>query len=459
MRFSRLSTVFGILLAAAAPSSTLSAQEAYSENPFVFEVEIPAPEDSAGGIVVHDLDGDSRMDFLVTVPGHIAAYSNQGEKLWILQTDVRVGGSSEREGLPGHNGPGVQAANIDDDDGAEVLFLTQDNVLHVVEGKTGKEKWTATYPAPEGAERWEHLVAANFRGKGDRDLLLQTTNAEGYRVGHFLAAFSLDDLREGKVEPLWQLEGFLTCAHNGARVADLDGDGLDEILGGRILGPDGKAAVEIPLKGHIDSIFVYDVRPELPGLEVVALEEGGGNRVFLYNKHEVLWESHYQNWEPQNAAVGEFDLERSGLEIWCRSRYNEDQKPFVFDSKGEPFHQYEMKDVAPAGWTRSGVEVIHCIDWTGEDRQLAAATERHMKGDLCIFDPISGEFLVTFEAEADRLFVGDVTGDWREELVALVGNELRIHHNEAPNPNPDRPSLWEKPEYRRSKMTWNYYSP
>ena len=431
----------------------------YAANPFTISLDIPATKDSGGGMVVADLDGNSRMDYLITVPGHIAAYANQGEKLWVLQTDLCVGGSSERQGLPGHNGPGVQAFDIDGDNRTEVLFLTRDSVLHVVEGKTGHEKWKVALPAPEGAERWEHLVVTNFRAKGDRDLLLQTTNSKGYRMGRYLSAHSLEDLAGGKTAPLWQRDNFLACAHNGARVADLDGDGRDEVLGGTIVSPEGEILFTIPLKGHIDSIFVRDVRPEIPGLEVVALEEGGGNRVFLYNAKGLLWETHYQHWEPQNAAVGEFDLDRPGLEIWCRSRFNEHQKPFVFDSAGELLSHYEMDNVAPEGWTVAGVEVINCIDWKGKEKQLAAAKERHTEGDVAIFNPVSGKFVARFEDEAGRLYVADVSGDWREELIVLNKNELRIYHNEAENPRPDHPRLWDQPHYRRSKMTWNYYSP
>jgi len=54
----------------------------------------------------------------------------------------------------------------------------------------------------------------------------------------------------------------------------------------------------------------------------------------------------------QNAAVGEFAPDRPGLEVWCRSRYNEHQKPFVFDAKGRLIAHYEMDKVAPKGWTR-----------------------------------------------------------------------------------------------------------
>jgi len=241
--------------------------------------------------------------------------------------------------------------------------------------------------------------------------------------------------------------------------------GRDEVLGGTLVGPDGAFRTIIPLRGHIDSIFAYDVRPDLPGLEVVALEEGGstkdagGNRVFLYNADRLIWETHYQHWEPQNAAVGEFDAARPGLEIWCRSRFNTRQKPWVHDARGALLARYEMDDVAPEGWADEGVEIIYAIDWTGGPTQLAAAKERHTDGDVCVFNPVTGVFVERFQEKAARLYVADVAGDWREEIVVLNGNELHIYHNPAPNPNRDHPRLWAQPHYRKSKLTYNYYSP
>jgi len=118
-----------------------------------------------------------------------------------------------------------------------------------------------------------------------------------------------------------------------------------------------------------------------------------------------------------------------------------------------------MDDVAPEDWTDRGVEVIYTIDWTGRTRQLAAAKERHKSGDVVIFDPLSGKFLYRFKEKADRLYVADVFGDWREELIVLNGNELHIYQNPENNPRPNRPRLWENQHYRRSKMTYNYYNP
>jgi len=55
---------------------------------------------------------------------------------------------------------------------------------------------------------------------------------------------------------------------------------------------------------HIDSLFIYDIRPDLPGLEAVLLEEGPSHVVLLGAKGRI-WRIHHQQQELQNAAVGE----------------------------------------------------------------------------------------------------------------------------------------------------------
>lgn len=445
----------GLLLSASLFVRT--ARRAETIVPRAIPLDFSVPGGSEGGLIAADLDGDGRKDFVVTAPGHIGAYRHDGRRLWHLETDIRVSaGSSESVGLPGHHAPGVQVADVDGDRRAELLYLDQSSTVHVVDARTGKEKRAVPVPHPNGTERWEHLVIANFRGQGERDLLLQTTNAQGYRMGRYLAAYAIEKL-DGP--PLWQTDRYVGCAHNGARVADLDGDGRDEVLGSTIITSDGEVRPIFTHRGHLDSLFVYDVRPDVPGLEVAVLEEGGGNHVFLFNKERLLFQTHHRNQEPQNAAIGEFDPKRPGLEIWCRSRYDTHQKPFVFDSRGALIRQYEMDRVAPDGWTVKGVEVISPIHWTGEETELAAAKERHESGDVGLFEPISGRFVARFPEKADRLYVADVSGDWREEVLVVTGNRLHIYANPARNPRPRQPRLWTRPHYARSKMTWNYYSP
>ncbi|MBN2129277.1 MAG: VCBS repeat-containing protein [Sedimentisphaerales bacterium] len=431
----------------------------YQQNPFVVKLDLPAPQDSAGGMIVADLNADDTMDYLVTVPGHVAAYANDGAKLWVLKTDVIVGGSSESEGLPGHHGPGVAAGDVDGDGRCEVLFLTKDSTLYVVDGKTGRPEAEAKPPCPEQAERWEVAMIADFRGTGaDRDVLLQATNKDGYRTGKFLAAYSIAGLLRGE-EPLWQTDQFTSCAHNGARLADINGDGRDEVLGATIFSATGKLlARAVPDRYHMDSVFVADARPEKPGLEVILLEEGS-NQVQLLGCDGPIWRTHFKKQEPQNAAVGRFRKDSDEIFIWCRSRYNEHQKPFVFDSSGKKVFDYSMDDVAPDGWTASGVEVIHTIDWTGGPEQLACAKERHESGDVCLFEPLTGRFVKRITEKADRLYVADVTSDWREEIIVLNGTELHVYENRDPNPRPAHERLWTDRNYRRLKQCHNYYSP
>jgi hypothetical protein len=340
-----------------------------------------------------------------------------------------------------------------------VVFLTKNSVLHVVDGATGRPEATAKPPVPKGATRWEVAMIADFRrAGGDRDILLQATNTRGYRTGRFLAAYAMDRLLKGG-EPLWETDKFVSCAHNAARLADINGDGRDEVLGATVLSAEGKLLARASkFRGHMDSVFVADVRPEIKGLEVVLLEEGS-NSVQVLGAAGAIWRKDFKRTEPQNAVIGRFKPGSKEVFIWCRSRHNTHQKPFVFDSSGKLVFDYKMDDVAPKGWTTSGVEVIHTIDWTGKPRQLACAKERHRSGDVCIFQPLTGKFVARFPEKADRLYVADVTGDWREEIIVLNGSELHVYSNPAPNPHPKRKRLWTDRNYRRLKQCHNYYSP
>jgi alpha-L-fucosidase 2 len=160
-------------------------------------------EDSAGGLIVADVDNDHKMDYLITAPGHLAVFANDGRELWRKSVDLAVGGQSESQGLPGHHGAGVvAAADVDGDGRTEVVFLTKDSVLHIVDGSTGREKASAKPPIPPGAARWELAMIATFQKEEDRDILLQATNEKGYRMGRFLAAYRIGDLLAGKGAPM-----------------------------------------------------------------------------------------------------------------------------------------------------------------------------------------------------------------------------------------------------------------
>lgn len=415
-------------------------------------------EDTAGGIVVTDLDGDGKPDFLASRRGFVVAVKNNAEVLWLKECAIGVSSQSENNGLPGHNGPGIGAGDLDGDGTVEVIFPMLDGSIQVLNGVTGLEEASLRPPVPDGAARWELAMVADFRGKGDRDVLLQATNKKGYRTGRYLAAYAYEELKKGR-KPLWTRDDYVGCAHNGARLADLDGDGKDEVLGEMVLSHRGKFLARAKkYQGHMDSVFVADVDPKLRGLEIVLLEEGS-NHLQIVGVDGPVWRREFKRQEPQNAAVGRFREGSDEIQIWCRSRYQEHQRPFVFNAKGEKIFDYAMEEVAPEGWTASGVEVIHTIDWTGKRAQLACAKERHRSGDVGVFEPLTGKFVLHLEEVAERLYVADVRGDWREEIIVWRASSLQIYENPAKNPRPKEKRLWENRNYRRLKQCHNYYSP
>ena len=42
---------------------TVLAGQGYESNPFVIKLDIPAPKDSSGGIIIADVNNDEKMDY------------------------------------------------------------------------------------------------------------------------------------------------------------------------------------------------------------------------------------------------------------------------------------------------------------------------------------------------------------------------------------------------------------
>jgi hypothetical protein len=360
----------------------------------------------------------------------------------------------------------------------------------VVRDAAGGRIKHATRPATIGdLSAWEFVAVADFTGHGgDRDVLLQGSCYDTSWTGQFLSAWRFDDLVAGG-PPLWQRQDFAACCHSPARLADLDGDGRDEVFAAHVLGPDGRLLASArPFNGHTDSVFVL---PTAGQAEVVLLEEGD-NHVQVYGPGGVRWRRHHRRIEPQNAAVGRFGdpsasadspdspdspgspeppasagsagsaasgVASSPWQVWCRSRFNTDQRPFVFDADGRLIAAYRLDDHTPPGWTEEGIETIFTIDWLGGDRQHLAAKERHRRGDVAIIDALSGRFIEHLVESADRLYVYALTEPRREQVIVLAGDHLRAYGCDARPPAATVAPLRADRDYRRRRQCHNYYTP
>ena len=112
-----------------------------------------------------------------------------------------------------------------------------------------------------------------------------------------------------------------------------------------------------------------------------------------------------------------------------------------------------------------GIEMIWTIDWDAGEEECIAATARHIFGNVGVFhaenlEPVWHMPVDFSSVQASMLYVADVSGDSREEVVVYDANDakIKIYWNGDSNPDPG-PDKWDDPLYRRLKQVWNYYSP
>ncbi len=468
----------------------------YEQNPFRIPITIPLwsgnqYRNDKGGLVIHDVTGDGLKDFVISFKegpeqddsgdAYIGAYSHHGEEIWAEQVDMRLNMKAEYAGLPGHFGPGFYIADIDGDGRPELLHIDTSDRLVIRDARTGAVKRTGAVELPEGGGRWGGMVqVCNFRGMGMVDALLQAEYEGGdsrnapdpHNPFHRLTAVKLDSYEDGEFEVLWHNTDYIGGRHYGARAMDLTGNGRDDIAGAVIVNHEGKIAHEwrLPEEGfaHYDSIKVQNARPDLPGLEVFVITEGGEEWVAMVNHDEgVVYRSSFQNEEPQKGAVGQFDPERPGLESWWANKESNYRHPFVFDSKGELIAAYDFKSKFPPegqerDWSTGSTTFI---DWKGTETQQAFMRGRYDHPSLggvanpVIFDPMSGEIIEWFDTPVRQCFPADVSGDYREEIVGIDGetNELVIWWNPEPNER-ERPRYWNHQWYRVAMQIMDAYS-
>lgn len=430
-----------------------------------------------------------------------------GDQLWSASL------SNPQLESPNSLGTAHGAADTNGDGRFEIVALDGSGRIVIHDARTGARRRTLELPAPEDEHaHWAYLAIANLRGVGDRDVIVQSVDAREAGPQRYLnrtlLAWNLEEDRE-----LWRVtqgpdpaegvyRGYWGPAHGSFRSADVDGDGRDEVVGGNLVTFDGEVVdlgyprswVGVRADGfvdHLDAVLIGDLRSDRPTLEWIVTEEDHVDRsdwhtTMLTPDEGVLWRSETDLFsdsmarEPQNVAAGRFDSTRSDSQVWVRSRFPVEhlfdeeisQHPWLFDANGEPFAHYRTVEVLPEAFNEhefgncEGLELIVSIDWFGGKRDYIAAKARHVEGNIGVFDPVTGEPVWYSPRDvpataAGLLYVADVTGDGREEVVIQDTREgtIRVYRNPAPPADTAVPSKWDEPHYRRIKQNWNYYSP
>jgi rhamnogalacturonan endolyase len=424
-------------------------------------------------LAIADLNGDSRYDYVIKTPNanvdpygpywkrspgtyHIEAYDADGKFLW--RRDL---GWSIEQGI--WYSPYV-VYDLDGDGKAEVAVKTGEGdprdgdgrvqsgpeYVSILDGMTGAEKAKFLWPDREGFSDYNYycrnqMAVAYLDGKTPALLVQRGT----YTIIKLYAY----EFRDGKLREIWHwLSTDETPNWNGQgahclRAADIDGDGRDEaVLGSGVIDDNGKGLWCTRL-GHPDHVYIGDLDPLRPGLEIYyglekAQKAGNGMCMVDAAMGKILWgiERPTRHVHGQG-LVADLDPRYPGCESY--SADTDKEKKFAWsllhDCKGKVISEENLGGFAP-----------RAAYWDAD-------TQRAIIGKGGVLRKLNGPNL-PLKIEGDVVGVADILGDWREEIIASLPGEMRIFTTAIPARD-RRSCLMQDPFYRAeiSAASQGYY--
>lgn len=383
--------------------------------------------------MVYDLDGDGSAEVVAkTADGTV---DGRGKVIGDPEADYRMGVGDTLPGRKGYIASGPE-------------FLT------VFSGRTGEALQTIDYIPPRGrlddwgdnyANRSERYLAAVAYLDGRHPSVVM---CRGYYTRSVLAAFDWDG-RQLKSRWVFDTDSARWASYAGQgnhnlRVADVDGDGCDEITyGSCAIDHDGTGLYNTGM-GHGDALHLTAFDPSSDRLQVWDCHENrrDGSDFRDAATGKVIFQL------PSGKDVGrcmaaDIDPTNYGVEMWSSASggIRNIKGEVVCDSpKGLPVNMAVWWD---GDLLREMLdhETVSKYDWTAREcRPLA-------KFDGCSFN--NG-------TKSNPCLQGDIVGDWREEVVVRTADSkaLRVYVSPLPTAYRFHTFLEDRP-YRLSIVTEN----
>ncbi len=372
-------------------------------------------------MMVYDLDGDGRAEVVMkTADGTRDGVGNCiGDSL----ADWRMDMEQPRH-IAGKSTQRVSRVMGRILDGPE--YLT------VFDGLSGRALYTTDYvPARGNVADW----GDNYGNRCDRFLACiayldglrpSVVMCRGYYTRTVLAAWNWDgrELTQRWVfdtnQPQWH--AYAGQGNHNLRVADVDGDGKDEIIyGAMCVDHDGQGLYTTGM-GHGDALHLMPFYSDSTSLQVWDVHENrrDGSELHDARTGRVIFQL------PSHMDVGrgmaaDIDPQSDGVEMWSSDSHG------IRNVKGEVVAADVRIPVNAAIW------------WDGDlQRELldhVQISKYDWKEKRCdVIADFSGECAFNNGSKSNPCLSADIVGDWREELIVRTrdNSELRIYVTTIP---------------------------
>ena len=416
--------------------------------------------------MVYDLDGDGRAEFACkTADGTVDGTGKvigDPQADWVekgpaaVPTQDHTGSSTDAQGR--------RIARL------EGRILRGPEYLTVFDGLTGAALATADYEPQRHpdthsptAEQMTALWGDGSANRMDRFLagvayldghLPSLVMCRGYYTRAVLAAW---DFREGRLTQRWVFDS-LSSEENkqysgqgfhSLSVADVDGDGRDEIIyGAAVIDDDGKGLYSTGW-GHGDALHVSDLVPSNPGQEIMGIQErfgkeginmrdaATGRPIFLVPSVKAADSGSDRGEGPGRGVAFNIDPRYPGSEVWAAGAGMDG----MFSATGERISENRPRSCNFAIW------------WDGDflrellDRNVIAKWNWNDATETVLL--VAQGCTSNNGTKANPALSADLFGDWREEVMFRTTDnaELRIFTSTIPTRH-RLVTLMQDPQYR-----------